>query len=321
MQKRLPHPLLAVWAAAHIRVTAPTPPVLLSPTAVQVEDWAAAPSQVLALADAVMWTKAAAGALQRLAAGNSRALRSLCDAAALRLETISAALRRQPHASRHPASALAHAADRSLQKGSGVAAAAQAPAAASGQPAALGRPATLDTCDEVPHVSPRTSSQPVVLPGSGRALSSSNNRSSSQPPKGQLAPACHSSSNAAGKSSAATTPKQLSQQQILGLQTLASAAASHRDVAAALVAAAEDGCLSSAWQQQLRHYWEPETQELKASAWCCIMQLFPCYHASCSRGCDSFDSDTGSTPQHPQRLRCSSSSATILSLAYSSLQH
>jgi hypothetical protein len=94
---------------------------------------------------------------------------------------------------------------------------------------------------------------------------------SSQPPMGHLAPAGGNSSTKAAHSS--FEPRQLSQQQVLGLQTLASAAASHRDVAAALVAAAAKGDVSCVWQQQLRHYWDAETQELQAGVGHCIHTL------------------------------------------------
>jgi hypothetical protein len=67
----------------------------------------------------------------------------------------------------------------------------------------------------------------------------------------------------------------LSQQQVLGLQALASAAACHRDVAAALVAADVEGVSSFEWVKQLRHYWDPETQELKVWAQILLLLKMP----------------------------------------------
>ena len=61
----------------------------------QVEQWAEAPCQVLLLADAVLWTRSACDALRQMEGGNSRALRSLEEAAVLRLEKVSAVLREQ----------------------------------------------------------------------------------------------------------------------------------------------------------------------------------------------------------------------------------
>jgi hypothetical protein len=239
----------------------------------QLEQWAAAmPCQVLALADAVMWTRAATGALQQLSAGNSRALRSLYEAATLRLETVSASLRVHStlcQTSPDPAAATA------------VPAAAMQAAAGVAESATNDRPPTPDMSDSAPSLKPRgkqVSAGGVQLSGKARAAPGPNQKCTS------------SSGSAAGVSKiagsaahAASDPSQnvqqrLSQQQVLGLQALASAAACHRDVAAALVAAGADGITSFEWGKQLRHYWQPDTQELQ------VRQLAGCgMKHSCQR--------------------------------------
>lgn len=207
-----------------------------------------------------MWTKAATGSLQQLAAGNSRALRSLFDAASLRLETVSAVLRGQ-----RP----------KLKQASG-----QGPAAATGEAVEAGRSARARVEVPVRPLTPDTSDDLSVkslpwgnahAPPGSLAGSSSGGRSQGQ---GQ---GCSERGAAAStsSSSACSVRRSLSQQQVLGLQALASAAACHRDVAAALVAADVEGVSSFEWVKQLRHYWDPETQELKVWAQILLLLKMP----------------------------------------------
>lgn len=192
------------------------------------------------LADAILWTRCATEALQRQAAGNSRALRVLADAAVLRVETVSAALRGQRHAQSHVSAAACAdslAADY-VARGVVVQSSGPSPAKTSAAPH---RPAT-------PILPPDNVAMQTALRASkGSALAASARHKSPH-----LGNACSTSNK-----------QHLSQQQILGLRALLAAAACHRDVAAALVASGAEGPACFEWGQQLRHYWDAETQELK----------------------------------------------------------
>lgn len=220
---------------------------LLMHMPVQVERWAATPCQVLFLADSVMWTRAASGALQQLAAGNSCAMRALFDAASLRLETVSAVLRGQ-------------------QSSAGVAAEHAAVDAAGGGGACpvvsklIGRPGTQDTSDgvDVPKTTPRSKQTAAAAVASHRPDDNST---------GQVLGPCRASAASVSCRQARDGPA-LTQQQVLGLQALAAAAACHREVAAALVGA-ETGAVSFDWIKQLRHYWQADTGELKVGGLLC----------------------------------------------------
>lgn len=213
-----------------------------------------------------MWTKAASGALQQLAAGNSRALRALYDAASLRLETVSAVLRGQRVSSKLNASC--HAAD--CNGGGGGQKGTQGGSGAADKPPS--RPGTPDTSDEVSKVSPRGLSAVTssMKPGNGSSRSQrSNSSSSSGSGSGSARPAprtsevIHLPDTAGSIQGCRSVRQQLSQRQILGLQALASAAACHRDAASGLVAADIEGPQACEWITQLRHYWDPDTNNLK----------------------------------------------------------
>jgi hypothetical protein len=230
----------------------------------QVEQWAAAPVQVLLLADAIMWTKAATGSLQQLTAGNSRALRSLFDAASLRLETVSAVLRgqrpqvKQASGQGPGAAAAAAATEAATQAGRSNGAREEVPV----------RPLTPDTSDDMSvKASPWGVPEAHAPPGSSSSGGGSQRQGSSE----RSAAAANSSSKACSGS----VRQGLSQQQILGLQALASAAACHRDIAAALVAADVEGVTAFEWDKQLRHSWDAQTQELKVWAHDPLLLVMP----------------------------------------------
>lgn len=255
----------------------------------QLEHWAAAaPCQVLTLADAVMWTKAATGALQQLSAGNSRALRSLYEAASLRLETVSAALRAH--------STLDQPAPDHAAVGVVPAAAAQ-PAASNVASAANDRPPTPDMSDTAAKLKSRGNavcSAGAQHSGKGSPLPDSSRKCSSAGSTACGASGAHNvvcgSSSAGGASCGANTAprpgrhplQQLSQQQVLGLQALASAAACHREVAAALVATGADGITSFEWGKQLQHYWQADNQELQVRrAYSLLLMASAAYMQKC----------------------------------------
>lgn len=231
--------------------------LLLMHTPAQVERWAATPCQVLLLADSVMWTRAASDALQQLAAGNSRALRALFDAASLRLETVSAVLRGQQSSAKSAAKRAAVDA----AGGDGV-----CPVAGK----LLARPGTPDTSDDVdvPKTTPR--SKQTAAAAAAVASHRPNNDSTGQ----ALGPCRAHDSAAFVTCRQAFDGPALTQQQVLGLQALAAAAACHREVAAALVAA-DTGAVSFDWIKQLRHYWQADTGELKVGAKCQVHEGTP----------------------------------------------
>jgi len=281
----------------------------------QVERWADAPCQVLLLADAVLWTRCATVALQQLETSNSytRALRSLADAAVLRLETVSAALRGQragrfagaggsctekgsswrgdaaaePDAT-HPGSRRQTAGEQ--RHGHGVQVlvndtgrtptgaqveddSVPVPGAAAAPAAPAGRPATPDT----PAVLPMQQSRPDKPPPAAAAAGTA--RAPCSQGCLQRDTCSHPSISAAGSDPATSSrPGQLSPQQVLGLQALVAAAACHRDVAFALIAAGAEATTSFVWGRQVRHYWQPEKRELKVR--CPPPRSSSCWHVS-----------------------------------------
>jgi hypothetical protein len=258
----------------------------------QVERWAGSHTcQALLLADAVLWTRAASQALQQLAMGNSRALRALSDAAVLRLETVSVALQgrlqsgSQHTATKAPSAAAGAAASGAPGKlgGSG--------SSAAGASSRSSSCATSETCPSWQETASSDSHKQhhvqvlVVQHGSKEREHLARDKQDCVPQKAGTLPATGivvgaaaaaaqritthggSSSGTACNDSAHPDQQpavQLSQQQVLGLQALVSAAACHRDVAATLIAASSSGRTPhEEWGKQLRHYWQPDTQELQ----------------------------------------------------------
>lgn len=298
--------------------------MLVSP---QVVEWASTPAQALLLADGVVWTRAAAEALElQQRAPRSRALRRLADAAALQLESVSAALRGQ-HGGRDAGSCSDGGGTSSINQQQ------QGPplqARRSNQLTA-GAHHDRDECPSPSHMMDATGAEVLLVhagsqgardagqgcpeagqggarPISGQAaaaavatakglavaqrqaqLGSSTTQAwaTARPATpdatdcGQPTPwaSCRTNpqgtskqliSQASPKSSAAKLTATsihnsvtLTVQQRVGLQALLAAASCHKDVAAALVAADAQGTSSFDWGKQLRHYWQPDYQELQ----------------------------------------------------------
>lgn len=256
----------------------------------QVEDWAGSSSlQGLLLADWVIWTRAATGSLQQLAAGDHHALRGLADSAVLQLETVTTALRRYRQTAESNKQQNQKTADCGAQSQAATAgqsvvrsyleverkdggcqqAAPSTPKQQQQTRRSTGdRPATPDAVELQPDHGPcgtKTSSNK-----SSSSSSSINERHLASPESscGVSEQPSISSRASLGMSSgivccAGANNKYLTRQQLLGLQLLVAAGTCHREVAAALVAAGVQGASDFEWGQQLRLYWQAEEGQLQ----------------------------------------------------------
>lgn len=247
----------------------------------QVEQWATAPVQVLLLADAVLWSRSATAALQQQAAGSRCALRSLADAAALRLETISAALRGQQQlaaCSRGVGIGSAGTNRRRLEHRNGSEDS-DVEHAGGAQPSPVNPLVSSIPCTPgvsnaagLPEFQPVAEVPAELCAEATQVLSGVQEqgqlRECSTAPKGWSSRHAGTASVISSATSNGCMPQlpdqyKLSPQQRAGLQALVTAAACHRDVALKLVASGADSPASFEWARHLRHYWNLDTEDLQ----------------------------------------------------------